>query len=435
MKLILRNIRKNKLDYSIYLATVTIGFTIMYIFNAIIFNEKLEGILEEFNKVNGIFYGALVVVIISIAMFIWYSNLFFIKKRKKEIGIFSLFGIDDKKISRMIFNENMIIGIVAAILGLILGMIFSLYITKLYIHMFNSNIVIQNEILNIKALLITTIIFFAFYTYICMNSSSVIRKYELIDLFKGDNKSEEPFKRPFIKGVPAIIIIVIGYITYPWSILTLGLSVIVTLIITVKGTYKLFSTNIVDRILEKKEKSGFNDGINLVSTSNLLFRIRSNSRTLATVSILIAATITALGICSTLYFSTDTGLKNGISESIFFVGVFIGIIFTISTASILLFKFMQEAYDEKKRYKTLREIGFSDKDIKEIVTKQLKTIYFLPFLIGGIHGLVALSITFISLAEKFFIVIGGVYLIYGGVYFVYFLITRRLYLAIIDNRF
>lgn len=433
MNIILKNIKGNKIDYGIYLTTVTIGVAILYIFNSIIFNDVLDKILKNFDKANGVFYAALAVIMIAMGIFIYYSNSFFIKKRKREFGIFALLGVGNKKIVKMIFTENIVVGLIASILGCGIGVILAKFIINAYLHIFNLGLASNIEGINSKALMITNIMFWVFYIYISLNSADIINKYTLVELFNGDKKREEPFKKEIIKGIPAVILILIGYCTYPWAIATLGLSVLVTLTIVIKGTYKLFRTKVIERIEKKKERYGFEDKIQLVAMSNLLYRIRSNARTLSTITILIASTLTTVGICSTLYFSSDGGVNNELAGSIYFVGIFIGIVFTISTLSILLFKFVQEAYDEKHRYKTLKQIGFTKNDIKTVIIEQLKTVYFIPLIIGGIHATVALSITILGLGGQFFTIIGSIYLIYGGVYLIYFFITKKLYVSVIFN--
>ncbi|MGL5417274.1 MAG: FtsX-like permease family protein [Clostridium sp.] len=431
MKIILKNIKGNKVDYGIYLATITIGFSIIYIFNSILYNELLDKIIKNFDKANGVFYAALIVVIISMGIFMYYANSFFIKKRKREFGIFMLLGMRKKKVVKMIFIENIVIGVIATIVGIIVGIILSQFITIAYLNIFNLKNIDSMSWINSKAFLVTVIVFWIFYLYVSLGSADIVNKYTLIQLFNDSKSSEKLFKEKNLKGIPAAIIIILGYLTYPWAIMTLGLSVVVTLIIVVKGTYKLFNTKIIELIKKKKVKNGFGDKVKLVALSNLLFRGRSNGRTLSTITILIGSTLTTVGICSTLYFSGDSGINKEITGSIYFVGIFIGVVFTICTLSILLFKLMQEAHEERNRYKILKQIGFTRKDIDKTISTQLKIIYIIPLVIGGVHATVALSITILGLGEKFFAVIGSIYGIYIAIYGIYFIITKMLYLHIV----
>lgn len=67
---------------------------------------------------------AAVIVMIFSAVFILYSNKFFLKKRKKEIAIYSLLGMRKNKIGEMLFFENIIMGMFATACGIILGVVF-----------------------------------------------------------------------------------------------------------------------------------------------------------------------------------------------------------------------------------------------------------------------------------------------------------------------
>lgn len=431
MELAIRNIKRNKLDYIIYLSAISLAISNLYFFCSIIFGKTVSGFIDEFDGVNGIFYGSGLLMLLVISIFIWYSNKFFIRKRQKEIGIYSLVGMDNSKISNMIFGEMMFVGLIAMFFGSILGVVFSSGFTKIYFNMLNIKNTTSIGGFDLKALIISNILFFIFYTIVSLNSSSIIDKFKLIDLFNADNKREKEFKKPIIKGLSAVTIIVIGYLSFPFSIGTLGLSIVITLFLVVKGTYKLCNTKVIDKIIEKKEKTGYRDGEDLIVNSNLLFKIRSNSRNIATTAVLIASSMTALGVCLALYYTDDVGVSNSVITTILFVGICISLVFTICTISIMLFKFIREAYDDKSRYEMLSKIGFSKENIKSIITKQLKVNYLLPFCIGIVHSLVALSIVILGLQEKFITVIGGMYLGYFIVYFIYFLITRFIYIRII----
>lgn len=431
MELAIRNIKRNKLDYIIYLGAISLAISNLYFFCSIIFGKTVGGFIDEFDGVNGIFYGSGLLILLVISIFIWYSNKFFIRKRQKEIGIYSLVGMDNSKISNMIFGEMMFIGLIAMGLGSVLGLLFSSGFTKIYFNMLNIKNTTSIGGFDLKALIIANILFFIFYTIVSLNSSSIIDKFKLIDLFNADNKREKEFKKPIIKGLSAVTIIVIGYLCFPFSIGTLGLSIVITLFLVVKGTYKLCNTKVIDKINLRKEKTGYRDGEDLIVNSNLLFKIRSNSRSIATTSVLIASSMTALGVCLTLYFGGESGVSNNVITTILFVGICISLVFTICTISIMLFNFIREAYDDKSRYEMLSKIGFSKENIKSIITKQLKVNYLLPFCIGAVHSLVALSITILGLRGRFITVIGGMYLGYFIVYFIYFLITRFIYIRII----
>lgn len=431
MNLAIRNIRKNKIDYMIYCGTLILSIAILLIFNSIIFTDVLGKIIDSYDKLNGIFYMAIIIVMLVVSIFVWYANKFFIRKRKKEFGMLALVGMENNKIANMIIREFMIIGIVSVLLGTILGIILLKGFFYSYYIFIGKNIIGHITVINIKTILVTNCIFLFFYYLVTLNSSSIIEKFKLVDLFDDYRKKEEGFKKPLIKGIPAVLIIIIGYLTYPWAFMTLGLSTIITTGIVIKGTYKLFSTKILNNLIKKKEDLQLGDQIQNIAITNILFRFKSNSRMLSTIAILIASNLTVVGICATLYFSGEKG--NGIIGEIFFIGISIGIVFTFCTLSMLLFKLIREAFEERERFKILYKIGFSKYEINKIITKELKFYFVSPLKVGVTHALVALSVTIFGLFEKFIFVIGGVICIYLILYSMYFFMTRALYIKIIGE--
>ena len=89
------------------------------------------------------------------------------------------------------------------------------------------------------------------------------------------------------------------------------------------------------------------------------------------------------------YSMYEEGIQlNGL---LIFIAGFLGLVFLISTGSILYFKQMTEAEQEKQSYATLRQLGFSVKDImKGIIRKQL-FVFGLPLAIGLLHSVFAIK--------------------------------------------
>lgn len=77
--------------------------------------------------------------------------------------------------------------------------------------------------------------------------------------------------------------------------------------------------------------------------------------------------------------------------TILFIGFFVALLFFIASGSVIYFKLFNEIESDRLEYGILRNIGMSTKDIKRIVSKQLRILFFLPFLVGSIHSLFALK--------------------------------------------
>ncbi|MBU3179382.1 ABC transporter permease, partial [Clostridium estertheticum] len=108
-----------------------------------------------------------------------------------------------------------------------------------------------------------------------------------------------------------------------------------------------------------------------------------------------------------------------------FIGIFLSIIFLLCTGSILLIKQLSSIYDDKDRYTMLKKLGAKDKNIKKILSKQLKVMFLLPLIVGTMHSLFAIGIVQKVIPRPIVvpvIITLGVY--YLG-YFVYYFITLK----------
>ncbi len=117
----------------------------------------------------------------------------------------------------------------------------------------------------------------------------------------------------------------------------------------------------------------------------------------------------------------------GLGAMVTFIGLYLGIIFLISSAAILALKELTESSDNKERYKMLRKIGADEKLIKKALLRQIGIFFAFPLLIAIIHsifGIIFCNFILETLGnEKLLIsiIMTGIFLIfiYGG----YFLIT------------
>ena len=114
--------------------------------------------------------------------------------------------------------------------------------------------------------------------------------------------------------------------------------------------------------------------------------------------------------------------------TILFIGFFIALLFFIASGSVIYFKLFNEIESDRVEYEILRNIGMTKKDIKAIVTKQLRVLFFLPFIIGSIHSLVALK----SLSNMLSINLIRNGLVVSLSYFIFqilfFIFIRRIYM-------
>ncbi|EET85444.1 protein of unknown function DUF214 [Clostridium carboxidivorans P7] len=143
INLAVNNVKKNFNNYIMYLVSAVFSVMIFYIFCSIAFNDVFVKLADNKPTVKLIFKASAIIVALFSFIFIWYSNSFFLKNRKREIGIYSMIGMEKKQIAKMLFYENLIIGSLSIVCGIILGVMFSKYFSLMLIYL-------MRETLNIK---------------------------------------------------------------------------------------------------------------------------------------------------------------------------------------------------------------------------------------------------------------------------------------------
>ncbi|PEF33991.1 ABC transporter permease [Bacillus wiedmannii] len=310
----LRNIQRNFKDYFVYFASMIFSIVIYFTFKALQYNSQMEKAAEASKKISGAFQVSSVMLIIFVAVFIIYSNGFFTRKRKKEVGLYSLLGIRKRQIGKMLFYENMLMGLMSLIIGIAIGSVLSKLFLELLISMMGINLNVHFEI-PMAAVIDTALIFFVIILYTSLQGYRLIYRFKLIELFRAEREGEAMPKGSVVMALISVFLIGSGYflaLMYMKAVMYADFMVVALYILlaTVAGTYLLFMFFTVFVLKRaRNNKSAFYNGMNMVTTSQLLYRIKGNSKSLATIAILSAVTLTAVGTSVTMYYNTFTQSK------------------------------------------------------------------------------------------------------------------------------
>ncbi|MEI3605431.1 ABC transporter permease [Pseudogracilibacillus sp. SE30717A] len=315
--LALKNIKRNLKHYALYIGATVFSIIIYFTFATLKYSDNLSGLAETSRQIRGIMSGSAFVLMIFVAIFILYSNTFFMKKRKKEVGLYSLLGVRKKKIGYLLFFENMMIGIISLIIGIGLGF----FLSQLFLAILLKLMGIQMELgftFSSQAVIETSIVFFAIFLVTSLLGYRVIYKFKLIDLFQAANKGEEKPKSRLIIALAGLLSLILAYWMALQDLMTsdvwhhLGLATPLLIIgLTIIGSFLLFNSVLVYVLTKLKKREGWAwKGLNVMTVSQLLYRIRGNAKTLTIITILSATTITAGGAVFGMYYNTDKTVQS-----------------------------------------------------------------------------------------------------------------------------
>ncbi len=291
-----KNIKGNLNNYLLYFFSMVVSVVICYTFNSLVYTPEIKNAV---NNMEDMMSGTFFVLIGFIAVFIGYSNAFFTKKRKKEVGLYSLLGVRKKIIARMLFFENVIIGAITLICGLTLGIILSRLFIMLLLKLVGAPVDVSFSI-PMEAIMTTTITFTVITIFTSLQSYLLIYRFKLIELFQAEKKGEKVPKASIISTVVSVILLVSSY----W--LMFNEMAMLSMPLVVIGTYLLFRSLTVYLLKRaQKNKQNYYKGINIIGTSHLLYRIKGNALMLTVIALLISIALPYLQAGFSEYLITE----------------------------------------------------------------------------------------------------------------------------------
>lgn len=325
--LALKNIRRNLKSYTLYLGSIVFTIAIYFTFVTLQHSGDIMEAAGAMTKIDSLMNMSSILLLIFAAIFISYSNTFFLKKRKKEVGLYLLLGIRKRKVGWLLFFENLVIGISALILGIVIGFILSQGMLLLLVKLMGISIS-GGLPLSTQAVWNTGIVFLILFLFTSYQGYRVINKFSLIDLFHAVKQGEKLPKTSVITTLIGLALLVLAYYfasvnimeSMAWRMFAFAMPLVI-LVSTVIGTYLLFHSVLVFVFsMMKKNKRWSWRGLNMMTVSQMLYRIRSNAKTLTVIAILSATTITAGGSIFGLYYNVATDTESSTPNTFMWEG-------------------------------------------------------------------------------------------------------------------
>ncbi|MBR1599097.1 MAG: ABC transporter permease [Lachnospiraceae bacterium] len=219
-KIAIKNLGKSIRDYAIYFFTLVIGVTIFYIFNALESQTVMLNVNDTTHEIielmNTTLSGVSVFVAVVLGALIVYASRFLIKRRNKEFGIYLTLGMSKRKMSGILLIETVVVGILSLLVGLIIGVVISQFMSVLVADIFEADMSRYTFTFSKESFVKTCIYFGIMYVVVILFNTISIGKCKLIDLLYASKKSEKlKLKNPILCSIIFIIsAVVLGYAYY-----------------------------------------------------------------------------------------------------------------------------------------------------------------------------------------------------------------------------
>lgn len=285
-----KNILRDFKTYTYYFLNCIFSVFIFFLFSVLSFHPNLK--IIDSNSALGLILGLSQFISILFSMiFISYSVTNFLKNRNKQFGLITIIGASKKQLNKLIFWENSIIGFMAIVSGILLGLIFS----KLFLTVAAKLIqgIELNFYLPMKAILLSTIVLGIVFILIALITPHFIRKQKIITLLKQEDKSENLTNLKYIIAL-FIISLIVAIPCHKYSDNSNLLSILVLfldLIVLISGSYLILSIILKLYIFINKKTGRYYQNTNMLAISNIKSSIQSTLQTMTLSTVLYAISL------------------------------------------------------------------------------------------------------------------------------------------------
>ena len=304
----IKNNRRLYLPYILTCIGMVAMFYIMLSLSTGEFLDKMRG-GTTLGSVLGL--GAGVIGFFAV-LFLFYTNSFLIRRRKKEFGLYNILGMGKRNIARVLFSETLILAVVSLVFGLILGAALS-KLAELGLAYFVESDAGYDFTVYPTAMGYTVLLFVCIFLLLFFKSVGQVGLSNPVELLHSESVGEKPPKANWVFGVLGIVILAAAYyisVTIEQPVAALGWFFIAVLMV-IAATYLLFIAGsvLLCRILQKNKRYYYKPN-HFVSVSSMAYRMKRNGAGLASVCILITMVLVMIASTSCLYFGKNDVLRS-----------------------------------------------------------------------------------------------------------------------------
>ena len=305
-KLAISNLIKNRKLYYPFALSVILAVTISYLFYSLAFNPKIVD-LRGASAIQFTLQLGLIVVTLASAIIVLYANSFVMKNRSKELGIYGMLGLEKRHLISMTFKELLIFGLVTVTAGIGIGALFDNLIFALLLKLSKMKVELVATFQWSVVLSILLVFGFIFLVIVFLNAIRIIRM-DALQLSREKAKGEKKGRFLVFQTILGLLSLGSGY--YLAQSVTNALLAISTfflaVILVILGTYLLFNAGITVFLkMLKKNKKYYYKPNNLISVSNLIFRMKKNAVGLATIAILSTMVLVTMSAATSIYNGSE----------------------------------------------------------------------------------------------------------------------------------
>ena len=286
-RLVSTNMKNNKQFYIPYVLTGIISVVLFYTMVAMQYNQGIHEVrgasyLFTFLNIGRDVVGFFVII------FLFYTNSFIIKRRKKELGLYNILGMEKKHISKVLCLETLVVAIDVIVGGLVIGILFNKFFIMFLYRLIHFEATIRFEVSE-EGICQSVILFGIIFCMTLVYNLLQVKLSNPVELLKGGNVGEKEPKTKLLMTILGVICIGIGYgiALKTESPLDAIVYFFIAVIFVIVGTYSLFTAGSIALLkLLRKNKKYYYKTSHFTAVSGMLYRMKQNAVGLANICIL-----------------------------------------------------------------------------------------------------------------------------------------------------
>lgn len=305
-RLAVTNLKNNRKTYVPYIFTAIVTVMMYYIIDALSINRSVG-----WDTVRQVLSIASVIVIIFSVIFLFYTNSFLVKRRKKEIGMYNILGMGKLHIAKMFFVEVFITAFICIGAGIAGGILFSRLMWLMLLKILHYDVNMDFEVSGVS-IVRTLVLFSVIFGMTLAYNLWQIKLANPVELLRGQNEGEREPKTKKILAAAGIVLVGCGYYVAlttesPLKAIQLFFVAVVCVIL---GTYALFVAGSIALLkLLKKNKNFYYKTRHFTSISGMIYRMKQNAVGLANICILSTMVLVMISTTVCMYMGMDDILR------------------------------------------------------------------------------------------------------------------------------
>ena len=303
-------IRKNRRLYLPYLLTC-IGMVMMEYIICFLKDSEAVRSMRGTTMISGTMaFGSFVIAVFAL-IFLFYTNSFLMRRRRKEFGLYSILGMSRRNLGRILLWETLFVLVISLAIGLFAGAALSKLAELILLNILHGKTT-YSLTLSAPAATFTLCVFLVIFALLFLKSLWQVRSLDALSLLKSESVGEKPPRANWALGLLGLLALGAGYAlaVYVGDPVSALAWFFVAVILVIIGTYMVFvSFSVVLLRFLQKRKNYYYKARRFVSVSSMAYRMKRNGAGLASICVLATMVLVMISTTVSLYFGVEDSLN------------------------------------------------------------------------------------------------------------------------------